>query len=557
MKGIFGKFKGFFGSIYQKLGVKKLIFIGIAILLIVVLLFSCGGKEEQVQAMRVTATAQIGNIIETVEQSGTVEPYERREITALVRGEVISSPFKEGDFVNEGDTLYRIDDEDAQLSLERSQINLSEVNKSIADLNIYAPASGTLTNFNLNVGDSVNGGEIGKIINNDNLKVRIPFTASDFDKISVGDHVVVTSASYMMSMDGTVTYKMDSNAGTGTDGSYLKEIEVVISNPGALSSGVTVAGSVKTSSGTVYSAKSGSVESGGTTSLRAESSGKVASLKVKSGDKVKKGQLIAVLTNDSLANNKKTTELSMKSERKKLDDYNITAPISGTVITKNVEAGDKIDNSNSQTVLMVVADMSKMKFTISVDELDIGQIRIGQNVNITADALKGRRFSGVVSKIAAEGTVSGQGVTTYEVEIVIDEPGELKPGMNVNANIMISETRDVLTIPEAALNGAQGGKATVYLSTGKETEESVFPDDFKSCEVEYGASNGMIVEIKSGLSEGDTVVYLQYSGSNNDFMSMMRSMHGGGMPSGGMGGGRMPGGGMPSGARPGGMQGGR
>ena len=553
--------KGFMRKIKDKLGVKKLIVIGIIIVLIVVLLFSCGGKKEEAKAMTVTSPVQMGNVIETVEQSGTVEPYERREITALVRGEVIASPYQEGDFVNEGDTLYRIDDEDAQLNLERSQINLSEVNKSIADLNIYATASGTLTNFNLSEGDSVNGGEIGKIINNDSMKVRIPFTAADFDKISIGDGVTVTSAAYMMSIDGTVTYKLDSNAGTGTDGSYLKEVEVTITNPGALSAGVTVAGTVRTTSGTVYSAKSGKIESGGTTSLRAKSSGTVETLKVKNGDKVKKGQLIAVLSNDSLMNNKRTTELSMKSERKNLDDYNITAPISGTIITKNVEAGDKIDNSNSQTVLMVVADMSKMKFTITVDELDIGKIKLGQNVSITADALPGQRFNGIVSNIAAEGTVSGQGVTTYDVEIVIDEPGELKSGMNVNANIIISETKDVLVIPEGALNGAKGGKATVYVATGKEGEEAKFPDDYESREVEYGTSNGSIVEIKSGLSEGENVIYVQYSGSSNDFMNMMRSMHGGGMPGGGMAGNRagggMPSGGM-SGSRPsGGMQGGR
>jgi len=433
--------------------------------------------------------------------------------------------------------------------------------RSVNDLYIYAPASGTLTNFNLSVGDSVNGGEIGKIVNDSNMKVRIPFTAGDFDKISVGDSVKVTSASYMISLDGTVTYKIDSNSGTGSDGSYLKEVEVTITNPGSLSAGVTVAGTVATSSGTVYSAKSGSIENGGTTSLRAKSSGTVESVKVKNGDKITSGQLIAVLSNDSLMNNKKSTELSMKSERKNLEDYNITAPISGTIITKNVDVGDKIDNSNSQTVMMVIADMSKMKFTISVDELDVGQIKIGQNVNVTADALPGGRFMGYVSKIASEGTVSGQGVTTYDVEIVIDEPGELKSGMNVHANIIISETRDVLIIPEAALNGAMGGKATVYIATGKEGEDAVFPDDYKAREVEYGASNGNIVEIKSGLEEGETVVYVQYSGGENDFMNMMRGMQGGGMPGGGMPGGGMSGsrpsgGGMPSGGMSGNRSGG-
>ena len=274
LKDTFEKTKSVFLKAKEKLGIKKLIAIGVVIIFIIVLLFSCGGEDEA-QATYVRAEASYGNIVETIEQSGTVEPYERREITALVRGEVIASPFNEGDMVEEGDTLYQIDDEDAQLNYEKSQISYNEVVKDIANLNIYAPASGTLTNFKLSVGDSVNGGEIGRIINDDELIVKIPFTAADFDKISIGDSATVTSASYMMMLKGTVTYKYDSNAGTEADGSYLKNVEISISNPGSLVTGVTVAGNVNTSRGIVYSAKSGSVESGGNTSLRAEVSGTV------------------------------------------------------------------------------------------------------------------------------------------------------------------------------------------------------------------------------------------------------------------------------------------
>ncbi len=552
LKDAFEKTKSVFLKAKEKLGVKKLIAIGVVIIFIIVLLFSCGGEDET-QATYVRAEASYGNIVETIEQSGTVEPYERREITALVRGEVIASPFNEGDTVEEGDTLYQIDDEDAQLNYEKSQINYNEVVKDIANLNIYAPASGTLTNFKLSVGDSVNGGEIGRIINDNVLIVKIPFTAADFDKISIGDSAIVTSASYMMMLKGTVTYKYDSNAGTEADGSYLKNVEIGISNPGSLVTGVTVAGNVNTSRGIVYSAKSGSVESGGNTSLRAEVSGTVEKLGAKNGDKVKKGQLIAVLSNDSLNNNRITSQLSLRSTQKSLEDYNITAPISGTVITKNVEAGDKIDNSNASTILMVVADMSKMKFTISVDELDLGDISIGQSVNVTADAIPNEKFKGYVSKIAAEGTVSGQGVTTYDVEIIIDEPGELRSGMNVNASIIVAEARDVLSIPESALNGAKDGKATVYISNGKERENVVFPDDFEAREVEYGMSNGTLAEIKSGISEGEIVVYIDYTGGDNDFMRMMMGMHGN-MQGGNQGGPQssMQGGGK-QGSRPGGM----
>ena len=201
---------------------------------------------------------------------------------------------------------------------------------------------------------------------------------------------------------------------------------------------------------------------------------------------------------------------------------------------------------------MVIADMSKVKFTISVDELDIGSIQLGQKATVDADALPGKTFEGYISSIAAEGTLSGQGVTTYDVEIVIDEPGELMSGMNVNANIVISEVNNVLRIPEEALNMARGGKATVYIKNEKMKQDAKFPDDYEAREVEYGQSNGTYVEITSGLKEGETVVYTQYVGSDDDFMTMMQNgMHGGmqsGMPSGMSGG--APSGGAPSGGAP-------
>lgn len=570
--------KNFLKKVKDKLTVKKVVLIVIAVALIaaiIVSFFSCGGKEEQKSSIA-EAKVKYGDIVETIEQSGTIEPYERREITALVNGEVISSPFKEGDFVNEGDTLYQIDDEDAQLNLEKtrngitkSQLDLNETNKNIAKLNIYASSSGTLSNFKLEKGDEIQAGEIGKIVNTSNLTAKIPFTEADYNKISVGNSVTVTSAAYMMSMQGTVTHKYDSGAGTAADGSYLKNIEVSIQNPGSLSAGVTVSGAVNTYSGTVYSAKSGQIESGSETSLRAEVSGTVKTVNVKNGDNVTSGQLIATLESDNLSNSRTNSELSLsdskislKSGQKALEDYNITAPISGTVITKNVEVGDKIDSSNAKEALMVVADMSKMKFTISVDELEIEDISLGQTAVVDADALPGVTFSGVVTSIASEGTVSGQGVTTYDVEIVIDEPEKLMPGMNVNANIVVSQIKDVLNIPEEALNKAADGKATVYVKTKNTPKDAKFPEGYEEKEIEYGASNGTLVEIKSGLSEGETVVYMQYTAPTDDFMTMMQDAHNqaadnmanGGAPGGGMGGGPGGnGGGGPNGGPGGGM----
>ena len=606
---------------FKKLSKKKKITGIVAIILIISLLFFLfGGKKEDKTEEKayIEVQAAIGNITETIEQSGVVEPYERYEITSLVKGEIISSPFEEGDFVNEGDTLYQIDDEDAQLNMEKAQMSLEEADENVSNLSIYAPASGKLTDFSIKMGNKVNGGTIGVIHNTEDLSFDVPFSVSDYEKISVGDSVTATSALYMTSLSGRVTHKYSANAGTGADGSVVKNIEISIENPGALAEGTTFAATVHTSSGDVSSAGSGTIDGGTTTDIRAEVSGEVVYVGAKEGDFVAKGQLIARLKNNSIINSQKSSRINVKSTQKTLDNYNITAPISGTVITKNSKAGDKIDNSNSSTVMMVVADMSKMKFTITVDELDIADISLGQTAIVDADAIPDTTFEAKVTTIASEGVSSGDGVTTFTVELTIDEPGELKSGMNVNANILINEAYNVITIPEDALMSIRGKNASVLVKSeeNKKAEEKTdmakakknnaaskvpqgerpsnmpqgelpnskgtssipkgnnvqipkssaenkgmprgganIPEGYEIRQVVIGISDGTNIEIVSGISEGETIAYIPTTASSSN--PFMRMMMGGGMSHGSMMGGGMSGGNRPSGMSGGNRSGGR
>lgn len=603
---------------------KKNIIILVAVVLIIALLcfFVFGkGKNNKTEEQKYTeAQAERMDITETIEQSGVIEPLDRYEITSLVKGEIISSPYEEGDYVEEGATLYQIDDEDAQLniektqnSIERSRMSLEETSDDISKLSIYANASGKLSEFTMKMGDTVSG-VIGKITNTDNLTVDIPFSAADFDKISVGNSVTITSALYMTSMSGRVSHKYDATAGTGNDGSVLKNIEIEIPNPGSLAEGTTFAATVNTPYGTVSSAGSGTIGGGTVTTLKADVSGTVSYIAVKDGDYVKKGQLIAKLTSDSLTNsqrsnqlNLKDSELSLKSSQKSLDDYNITSPISGTVITKNSKAGDKIDNSNSQTVMMVVADMSKVKFTITVDELDITKIALGQTAVVDADALPEETYEAKVTSIAGEGTSTGDGVTTFKVELTIDEPGNLRSGMNVNANIVIEEAKDVIGIPEEALMNTKGSTAKVLVKSDKAASKNdkrnaeggdadkakgksasagsipanadaksgsnkgtnsvptgdsgkgsggspaggnAVPDGYEMRDITVGISDGTNIEVVSGLSEGETIIYIPKSGESDNPFAVMMGGGMGGHPGGGQGGG--PGGSAPGGGGPGG-----
>ena len=161
--------------------------------------------------------------------------------------------------------------------------------------------------------------------------------------------------------------------------------------------------------------------------LTAPADGTVAALCVQEGSSVGAGSAIVQLTSDNLtrqaeqaADSLRSAELSMADAENTLDDYTITAPISGTVIMKGVQAGETIgaDTSTSE-VLCIIHDLSYLEMEIAVDELDILSIQKGQQATIVADALEDETFTGVVTNVSSNGTTTS-GTTTYPVTIRID-----------------------------------------------------------------------------------------------------------------------------------------
>ena len=259
---------------------------------------------------------------------------------------------------------------------------------------------------------------------------------------------------------------------------------------------------------------------------------------------MEKGGVLLTLTSDSLedslqsaAGSLRNAQLSLESRYSQLDNYTITSPIRGTVIDKNYKAGE---TSEAGKVLCSIYDLSYLTMTLSVDELDIADIAVGQQVEITADAVEGKTYTGVVTKVSVAGTSSG-GTTTYPVTVRIDETEGLLPGMNVDAAITLQSASGVLAIPGSALN--RGNTVLVTSSSPSAANGTLVEsgqERYYSVPVETGASDNRYIEILSGLQEGDTVAYVSQSASDGADRMMPGDM-GGGMPAG------MPGGGTPSG----------
>jgi HlyD family secretion protein len=148
-------------------------------------------------------------------------------------------------------------------------------------------------------------------------------------------------------------------------------------------------------------------------------------------------------------------QVAVENAKDQLDDTNVLAPITGTIIEKDVERGQVISSPTKDvgggTVLLKMADLNLVQVRTLVDETDIGKIQPGQSATVTVDAFPNRPFQGEVLKIEPQAQTE-QNVTMFPVLVRIENrQGLLRPGMNAEVEIHVGEREDVLTVPNAAL----------------------------------------------------------------------------------------------------------
>jgi HlyD family secretion protein len=473
-------------------------------------------------------TVKKGDVTVAISGEGTVEPIDQYSVISLVEGDVLEDTFKEGDTVTKGALLYKIDSSDMEKSLEKANISYEKTQMDYQDsldaykgLTVTAPISGRITEINVGRGDNVsNGSQVATIVDDAYLTAKVSFGSADAGSLHVGQNVDVTVENTFEKLSGTIS-KIYSSKRVLDGYIEVKDVEVTVRNPGALESGTFVT----VNAGGVDCYEGAALEGNTEKIVTAKTSGLVSKVIASEGEYLSRGDAIVQLTNDSAGDQLKTSELSLReselsyeSSQDQLDEYSITAPISGTVIEKDVKAGDTLEQSSSNsTTLCVIADMSVMTFTIDVDELDIAQLKEGQEVSITADALSGKEFTGYVDNIGILGT-STDGVTSYPVKIVINDAGDLWPGMNVSAKIVVNSAKDVLRVPVSAVN--RGSTVLVKGSAGSDgIDQTGAPDGAKYVQVELGLNDESYIGVTKGLSEGDVVLVPVVQSSGTDTSS--------------------------------------
>jgi RND family efflux transporter MFP subunit len=509
----------------------------------------------------VLGTVSKGTIVSTVSASGQVSASRQLDIKPEVSGTITAINVKAGDTVKEGQILARINATDAQKALRDAQTNLETAQLTLQKL--QQPASGlTLTQAQNAVSSAQDA--LTKAYSDTNEDIINVFL--DLPNIMTGlqDVVIGTTASRgaQWNIDfyknATVTY--DEKAGAYRDDAYQTyiaakasydkafadykamgnnpdnaTIETLATETLAMLRNVSVA--VKSSNSfiqfykdtlnnhnqnAVSTAETALTNLSGYTSTTnshlSSLSSDTTSIKTDKQNITEKTEALNELTDGPDELDVRSDKLTVQQRQDAVTDaqvalakYTIRAPFNGTVSSIAQYVGD---SAGSSALLTMVTPQQIA--TLSLNEVDVAKIKVGNKATLTFDAIDGLSLTGTVAQVATVGAVS-QGVVSYEVQIAFDTQDErIRPGMTVNAAIQTATHADVLTVPSSAVK-TQNGTSYVQVFNPALTEtggttgvtSKVLPE---RVEVTTGISDDTSIEITAGLEEGQQIVTRTSSG---------------------------------------------
>jgi len=220
---------------------------------------------------------------------------------------------------------------------------------------------------------------------------------------------------------------------------------------------------------------------------------------------------------------------ALKEARTRLADTTIRAPMSGVVTQRYIESGELVTSGvatfSSGMPLVQIADLSRMRIKLQVNEVDIGKVQVGQKVEIRLDALRDEVFEGRVRKVAPASSVTQQGapggaVIKFPVEVEIEKPDpRMKPGMSAKCRIIVERRQNVLRLPKEALQFVDASTARVSV-VHREVVNGKTVDKNETRTVKTGLRGDAFVEILSGLKEGEKVRPQPFTGPKRQQFEM-------------------------------------
>lgn len=280
----------------------------------------------------------------------------------------------------------------------------------------------------------------------------------------------------------------------------------------------------------------GSVYADSSKDIITNNNGTLKNLKVKIGDTVTVGDNLFIVDNNELRQNvlkaqnnlerqklilagaKNDNEVAVNSvavkeaenqlniANEQVNKMTVLSPVSGTVVAKSSNDGDIVQMGKP---IVTIVDTASMKIKVSVDELNITKVKIGQQVQIKFNALNDKNYEGIVDTVAQVGTTVNN-ITTYEVIVSIKDSTDIKIGMNANVNILVDNKDEALVIPKEALIEKEGKRYA--MTSSSDENENLVP-------VTTGSADGDYVEILDGVQDGEEVLISLPSNNSSSGLS--------------------------------------
>ena len=478
-------------------------------------------QDANVDVSYVQTTPEKRDLSNSLSGTGTLNPANTYNVKSLVAGKVLTSTIEEGDIVEEGTVLYTVDASDATTKVEQASITLQQAqrsyDKTVDRQYVRAEVAGVVATLKVAKGDEVTSGqEVAVIRDSSKMVLQLEFPAADAATFSVGQSAEVTLDGTFETLTGTVT------AVTGTDalstGNLLtRTVTITVRNAG----GLTTAQAATATINGVSCIAAKCFEYQAERTLTTLAAGTVTAINVQEGGAVNKDDIVLQISGEDLteaiqsaAETLRSAELNMDNLQEAMNNYTVTSPISGTIIEKNAKAGDAL---TAGADLCTIYDLSYLVMVINVDELQVSDVSVGQSVQVTADAVPDKTYTGTVTRVSMKGSSNG-GTTTYPVTVRIDETEGLRPGMNANAEIVTAEAKNALAVPNAAI--VRGGYVLVTKdspSAANADPDMTAPEGYVYVPVKIGVSDDDYTQIISGVTGNDTVAYDPSSVSTDDY----------------------------------------
>lgn len=471
----------------------------------------------------VTATVQRGTVVSSITASGQVEASSQIDLKPQASGQITYVGVKPGDVVKQGKGLFSINARDAQKAVTNAETNLETAQLEL-DKFKEAPDNVSVLQIKQAITDAQNSKDDAQTAISDAYKnvlnSSVSAVASDINNTTTAPTI---SGTYQKGKDAVITIKVYA-AGSG---SYF--------------TASSVPSDVVTATGNISTVVPQPIGDTGlfikfSTSVPTTSTDWVITLPNKSSpnyssnydtyqkaiDNQKKVNASADLTIQE--NNEKLTQLyqpdaldlrakelavkqaqdALDSAKEDLSNYYVTAPFDGVIASVTAKVGDTATGTLGTII-------TKQKIaTLSMNEVDVSKIKLGEKATLTFDAIDDLSMTGEVAQIDTVGTVTS-GVVSYSVKIAFDTSDDrVKPGMSVSAAIITDSKTDVLLVPASAVKTVGGASYVQMFTPPLDTSAGVqgTATTLKPTQVpvETGISDDSNIEIVSGLQEGDQVV---------------------------------------------------